>query len=34
MEELRFLCGPCEDIISKGQGQFSQFYTGVCEEGT
>jgi hypothetical protein len=23
MEELCFLCGPCRDVISKGQGQLS-----------
>jgi hypothetical protein len=22
IEELCFLCGPCRDVISKGQGQF------------
>jgi hypothetical protein len=30
-----FLCGPCQDVISKGQSQLrSHFCTGVCEEGT
>jgi hypothetical protein len=27
-----FLCVPCQDVIRKGQGQFSQFYTGGCED--
>jgi hypothetical protein len=34
LEQLRFLCGPCRDVISMGQCQFSQFCTEVCEERT
>jgi hypothetical protein len=33
MEELCFLCGLFREVISKGEGQFSQFCTGVCEGG-
>jgi hypothetical protein len=28
IEELCFLCGLCQDVIRKGQGQFSQFCMG------
>jgi hypothetical protein len=34
MEEVCSLSGPHREVISKGQDQFSQFCTGVCEERT
>jgi hypothetical protein len=33
-QELCFLCGPCRDVISKEQVQFSHFCTGICEVRT
>jgi hypothetical protein len=34
MEKLRFLYGPCYDVISKGQIQFRVFFIGVCKNKT
>jgi hypothetical protein len=34
MEDLCALCGPCRDIISKGQGQSSVSSVLECEERT
>jgi hypothetical protein len=34
MEMGCFLCGPCRDVLSKRQDQFSQFCIEGCEDRT